>query len=607
MKASLLAIGSAGARAAEAVLLSAFSGVLERDDVIRITLLCAPEKEAARLRGLYAAYADLRTGWRLEPHTGLQPILTLRCAPPVPSLAVMAEGRPDLDLLQALFTSEETHTPAMTASPRSAAAAWASLLSAPKGVLAEALEDAVSFPTVICASIAEACGAAGAVQLSKALRARNCPKTGAVLFTGLLRVDDSSLAAETLSKGFDVDFLNLLGLPQDCRAAVEGPHLLHLLAVRAVDAFLAGACGENCFALADGTLTWDLFDPEGGRWGRSFSRMLAAGALWCGVYAPESRRCLTAPNPLRDRLNPWYNSFFVRRKLSTEQRNAAVRQIGCAEELLMSGAAFLRAAQASLPYTMRPSPAAEEARSQAAEHYEKVLRLAGQLALIRHDLTISGLADEHTVHRHGMADTEAEAAVREQGVIADALYQAEEEQKTLLKGLGVRMSRTLLRAFAEKAGKEYEDVRSQAEEAARRIDQAAAVASPAEMPRIDQARARLRRMERRVAMLKGKADRAAEDWLDSRNAPLSVPLAEEEETTAWVFWPPEWLDRLCSLPASDPRGYQKSAQSLLAEWPWTNAPARSVQESVLRDAGPQDVSAVLALLECLMRAVRGIH
>ena len=78
MKFSLVAIGSAGAQVAEGLLHCAFSGALTREDVIRVSLLCAPREQAERLRGLYAAYCELRGGWGLAPHTSLAPILSLR-------------------------------------------------------------------------------------------------------------------------------------------------------------------------------------------------------------------------------------------------------------------------------------------------------------------------------------------------------------------------------------------------------------------------------------------------------------------------------------------------------------------------------------------------
>ena len=78
MKASILAIGTMGARIAEALVHSAFCGAMPREDVLRVTLLYAPEEDVTHLRRLFGAYSDLRSGWGLNRHTGFTPILSLR-------------------------------------------------------------------------------------------------------------------------------------------------------------------------------------------------------------------------------------------------------------------------------------------------------------------------------------------------------------------------------------------------------------------------------------------------------------------------------------------------------------------------------------------------
>lgn len=599
MKASVLALGTAGARIAEALIHSAFCGALPREDVLRITLLYAPEEDVKHVRRLCAAYGNLRSGWGLNRHTGFAPILSFRAGGADLPLNRMAEGSRDAALLHALLPAREAAAPAMSASPRTAAVAWTALLRHPDPLMREILADADAMPTLVCGSLAEPCCAAGSRLLLKELAGRG--GAGAVLFTGWTRTDTPAMARRALETGdFPADFLTLLGLPEDCRAAGSAPHLMHLLACRAVDAFLCGWKGTYAYRVPM-RLDWTAFDPGGARWGECFDALLRFDALWQAVYAPEARQLLQEERGARGRGAPWVQNCFPVSRLSADARDLAGHQVSCAVLVAHHGAAFLRSVQASLPYVLRPSPYLDEALEQAKAHYDGVLKRAGLLSLLDYDIRQSDMAQVTTIHRHDMADTESETALRQKEGLQEALEEELSVQAALNKPLGTRALRNMLRSFADETAREAADVRAQAEEANRRIGKAAAIARPDEMPKVDQARARLKRMQRRVASLEGKAARAALDR-DAVAGEVPVPR-KEDEVPAEVFWPAGWLDALCTLPRTDPRNRQRQAAAILSTWPWTDRPARFVQDLVARADLP-DAPPGLRLIEALFRAVR---
>ena len=598
MKASVLAIGTMGARIAEALVHSAFCGAMPREDVLRVTLLYAPEEDVTHLRRLYGAYSDLRSGWGLNRHTGFTPILSLRTGGTDLPLNRLAEGAEDAALLRAVLPAREAAAPAMSASPRTAAMAWTAALRHPDPLMREVLADADAMPTLVCASLAEPCGAAGARLLLRELAGRG--GAGAVLFTGWTQTDTPATARRALEAGdYPADFTALLGLPEDCRAPGSAPHLMHLLACRAVDAFLCGWKGRYAFRVPT-RLDWTAFDPGGNRWGNCFDALLRFDALWQAVYAPEAARLLREDKTLRGRLTPWVGNCFPISQLSADGRDLAGHQVGCALLIAHHGAAFLRSVQASLPYVLRPSPSLDEMRAQAEEHYETVLKRAGLLSLLEYDIRQSAMAQVTTIHRHDMADTESETALRQKEELQEALEEELSVQAALDKPLGTRVRRSMMRAFADETAREAADVRAQAEEASRRIGKAAAIARPDEMPKVDQARARLKRMQRRVASLEGRAARAAADR-DAAAAAEPIPV-REDAAPAEVFWPAAWLDALCTLPRTDPKIRPRQAAAVLSTWPWTDRPARFVQDMTARAELP-DVPPALRLIEALFRAV----
>ena len=605
MKASILAIGAAGARIAEAVLLSAFSGVYVREDVLHVTLLWAGAEETARLQRLFAAYAELRGPWGLEPHHGMHPILTLRAEAESPSLATLAAGTEDRALLQALLSPGEINQPAASSSPRGAEIAWRTLLRQPAGALAEALDEAPETDTLLCLSAAEPAGAGALLPLAEALRDRGCPRPGAVILAGLREEEDPGTAPDCLRRFLDdpsfSGFAALVGLPADCHSGREGGHLLHLLAARAVAAWLEGASGLNAFALPQGRFDWQAFNPSGARWALGCERLLQAGALWRCTYEPELRRALENPNPVRDRLNPWLNAYLRRGRPGEEEQARCLRHAASAAALFRAGHRFLEETQASLPHILRSSPALNAAAREAEAHYLEVLRLAGQLALSEHDIRQSGLDEISTVHRGEMEDTEEEATLLDAAQLREDLAQALAEQQTLNLRLGSRLPLAMLARIQEKTAQEYTELLGQTQEAERLINEAAARASAADLPRVDQARARLRRMQRRLARLKGRSDRAAEDLAACRALPpASPPCLEADDGDFSPLWPAAWLEAMDALDRAEGKGRARLAQQLLATWPWSGSSPRRIQDAVVRSAPAARVSPALRLLDALL-------
>ncbi|MBR5344537.1 MAG: hypothetical protein IK127_01755 [Clostridia bacterium] len=599
MKLSLVAVGSAGAQVAEALLHCAFSGALTREDVIRVNLLCAPPEQAERLRGLYAAYSELRGGWGLAPHTSLAPILSLRTQEMTGTLGALTETTADTDLLRCVIPANEAVVPAMTASHRAASVAWACALAAPEGALAELLADAETMPTILCASLAETCGAAAVEQLGAKLTGKTW---GALLLSTLWQGEDEAAVHRFLeSSGLQPAFLALAGLPDDCALPPEGPHLTHLLLVRALEAFAGGVRGEYGFRVPL-ALDWHALDPNGPQWGASFDRLLRFDALWQSVFAPEATRLIGEGTVPRGRMPAWASAYIARRIPDGAPREEALRQIGRVSDLAHAGACWLRGMQSSLPFLLRPSVLLNDAREKADTHYEQLLKRAGQLALLDHDIRQAGMTSHTTIHRHDMEDTDDETALLQREAVREALQLDAADQAELDARLGGRIRLNSLRDIAAREREEADRLRQEAAEARRVIDRAAASAKPDDLPKVDQARSRLRRMERRLASLEGRASQAAAD-VQAASAPekrTRPPLIETElDSPPEVFWPAAWLDMLCGLPAMDPRTRGKQAQSVLTYWPWTDFPARQAVDRIARLEAPE-AAPILRLMDVVL-------
>ncbi|MBQ6173884.1 MAG: hypothetical protein IJK28_04610 [Clostridia bacterium] len=604
MNVSLVCIGTAGARIAEALVCCAFCGALPRGDELRVSLLFPPEGAGERLQALYRAYRELRAAWGRTPHTGLEPDLSLRTGAPAEPLLSLSRSEDDRALLQALLPAAEVSAPPMTASARAASAAWEQRLTDPDDALCEVLEDAPETPVMLLASLAESVGNAGVRALAPRLAGR---PLGCALITGLSQADPSGPVRRFLAEtDLRPRFLALAGLPEDCRSEGDGPHLLHLICLRALDSFLAGETGTFAFR-APTRLNWQVLDPGGESWGRALDSLIRFDALWTGYYAPEALRVLREKSGLRDRMTPWIAQYLPRRGTGASEREVSAVQVERAALIAHTGACFLRDLQRSLPYVLRPTPPLLAARKAAAEHYDEVLRIAGQLALLEHDIRESGMAQVTVIHRHDMQDTDAELALREEEQSRLRLEEELRVQEELDKQQGGRLRREMLRDVASRTRAEAQEVRAQAEEADRRIRKAVTVAKPEDMSRIDQARARLRRMERRLADLEGRADRAAQDLARAvtEEARRQPPLADgvTGDSSAEVLWPAAWLDALCGLDGLDAKARGRQAQLMLTAWPWTRFPAHSAQERVLRENAEGPTSA-LSLIEAVQRACR---
>ena len=602
LKISLLCLGAEGAMVAEGLLTCALSGIVSREDVVRVTLLYPPEAALRRLNSLYADYAGLRGAWGLDSHTGLQPILSLRSLTGSPSLAGMVTEPRDEWLLQAFCTAEAAHSPAMSGTAQSASTAWRMLLRQPEGVLADLLQDAGEMPTVVAGALAEPCCGGAVPHLVKALlAAAGSQPVGAVFLTPFRQEDAEEDANAALAVMPELSCLGLLGLPADCRVHAGTPHLLHLLAIRSVIAFMNGCTGTYTVAAAQEKAGWDCFSPNGDVWGRQLNSLLLTAALWECFYAPEANRSLSAPNLLRDRLNPWFNAFFTRRKPDPEQRQRAMRQLEAARRLFHAAVCFLRDVQASLPYVFCPIPELKAAEKAAAAHYDTLLTLAGQYALVSYDNEQTSLHDTSFVHRGSAEDTAVDQALQEQDLLEEDLKGAQEAQNTLNRVLGARIVRSMLAGFDQRTRDAYQDLQQQAREAHRRIEVAAQIARPEEMAKIDQARARLRRMERRVANLEGRAHQAQVDHALSLQEPLTPPPALEELTAAppSVFWPHAWLSLLCDIGEEHTRSRQRLIQELLSVWPAGMPPVKALQEQILHEKPGSHPDAALAFLDAV--------
>ena len=597
MKASIIALGAAGAHFAESLLYASVSGVLQEQDFLRVTLFLPPAGEEERLQALFHSYEKIRSGFSAPPPVGFHPALSLNTVSLDAPLPAQARTPGDQLLLRALFTDALTSADVMTASADTAAAQWQLLFQAPDGALASVLKDASEMPTLLFASLSEVCGGSGAGLFLHALRRHTDQPVGAVLLTGFLK------GAESVSADLpELRFLTLLGLPEDCRVTEDKPHLIHLLSVRAAQRFLSGEEGHFAFALPLEKYDWSAFDPDGAMWGLAFHRLLIASTLWRISCAPVVLRAVESSGLLLERFSPWLRAAVPLRRSDPQARELTASHVREISGLFHAVSVYLLSIQHSMPYLFRTTPAQLTARRDCAAHYQDVLRAAGETAVIAFDIERSELEDQQSVHRHGMTESEDEKVLRERDEHQAFLQELCHEQELLSKPLGTRWIRSMLSGYAAQAQQELSDLARQAEEAQRRIEQAQAQVTPEEQSMVDQAKNKYYRLEQRIARARGRQEQCEKDLREAEASEIRLPSDAEEPFV--LFCPEEWLQAVVELPEEDSRSRRRAAHQLEAAWPWQQPGIRSLQEYAARCPSVAPDGA-LQLMSALLRAVGG--
>lgn len=584
---TLLALGNSGARVAESYLYCAMAGVVPVAET-HMVLMGASDEASARLMRLCDDYAAIQRRIDAQADTGFSAAIDCVCWPDgnaaAATLREQSATGDDALLCDALFTAEQASlapSHALDASGAVSAMTWASLLlcaeDGPLQTAAGAM--AGGGRCVITGSLCEPVCAGGAALLAEWLERRSGRKALASLLLPLWLGEKTELCkAALLSGSLERAFssLCLTGLPEDCRLAGQGgAHLADWLAAVAAARMLGGLTGQYTWRIPAGAISWSLFGNEEETMCRRFDALMQTAILMHTQCGPRLLEVENNTGWLRDRMTPWYAAYFGDvRGMSQESRASLAQDVRALLRLLSGFGGWMHSMMLSLPAVCQWADALREGREAAEAHYAQVLEVAGHLAWMEYEAEKSGLKDERIVHRHDMSDNEGEAAMRQIGETRDELQSLLEDQHALNLRIGARLTRAMLSDARDTEKAQADELAAQAAEARRRINHALEIASPEEVSRVETARIRLGRMERHVALLNGRAERARCDldiWNgdDRRTLP---PTMEAEAHEVAGLYPVQLLTALSSLASADGRDQKKLLQQLSDAWLWTYAP-----------------------------------
>ena len=599
----ILALGAGGARLLQAFVFQCMTG-LPGFGAARLMLMGAPSSDGERLRELVGRYT--RVHRRLGTGSGpFAPDLELVVWPEETarlSLGEQASADTDRLLCRALFTPEQaalSPAHALDQSGSVAAMTWASCLeSTGDPALAELIRQVKEeqAPCLLLVSLSDPSGASGVTLLSGWLQKHCGTKPSAVLLLPVHRDDDADISRDTLLSGRLPALLEdaaLIGMPEDCRRSREGACLADWCAALAAVRLLAGRRGVYTWRVPAGNLSWQAFGDMEEDVREGFSRLLRMGVLMGSTYGTYLENALSQPSWIRDRMTGWYHTHFSDvRHLTDEERAPLPEAVKALRLCVADCAAWLVQVLDNLPPVLQWADALQAAAAEAQKQYEPVLETAGQLAWMLDEAEQSGMAEETFVHRYDMEDSEAEAAMKLIEELRDKLSGQLAEQEAYFRALGGRVTRALLQQLLRREEESAQELRSQAEETARRIAKAALVATPEDEPKIAQARARLTRMERQVTLRAGRATRVRRDlasWSRDDRRALMPTLDISEEENAVLLFPMEWLAAFVALRDPEARESRVPLQQLTSLWPWEDITLKVINERVA--AAPPDVGA----------------
>ncbi len=633
MKRLLMLFGSAGCAVAQGVLYAACAGAWSGETDVLLITNGASAEAVERTSLLYARYGRMRGLMEDVPgdKLGFTAPLQLRTWPhalPRRSLAEWAAAGDDQLLCQVLFsreTAEHDLNTDLSGQETAARALFAELLrsgDAPVPGWEENLEQGQHVRLVLAGSLSDGWSMAGMEALGKDLLRRAEPWASQVeAATALLwpyAGDDEHAhehAAQAIRTAWHTDTVYALGLNEsDCASAEAGAaHLVEWLAASCIDSFFRAESVPNglmSYRVGPGKLGWESF-PAAYR--VCFGSLMKASAAFRMTFEPVIRRGLTAPKWLRDKLIGWYAAYFRQaQKMDDEQRKAWLNELDDASALLEGYRAWMTDILRNLPPVLRSASAVEEARNAAAENYRQYVETASQLTVMLREAEESGLSQEKTVHRHDMTDNESEKMLKvfqQIEVKKLALAHRQEEMNRRIGGAAqlLMMKEAIRRLKAESA-----ELHAQAEEAARRINEAEQIATVEEQHRIATARTKLQRMERYMAQVDASlalVKKERQQAKDENVRRLPPEIAVDNALPESGMFDPAALDKLAGLPVQgDDRQGKKLWAEAEAAWTTMLLPVRGDELSLAEMAGrmrtKEDLkSPVAALLRDVVLAI----
>lgn len=590
---SIAALGEGGAGIVRAMLHANTAGALG-EGAYSVTLIGVSAEEEQALAETVRDMAAVRAHLKGRDAPGFAADFSLHVWPKAErerlSLNDQAQGEEDELLCRALFTREQAALSprhALDASGPVAAMTLSSLLSGREGdALWQLLNEEGG--VLLCGSLCEPVCASGIPALADFVARCGGGKPCGALLLPVSTGDEKGLCRGALLSGKLDNRLRAafaVGMPEGWQTQERtGAHLTDwLTALEGVRLLRENRTGVYTWAMPEEAVSWKMFGEEAARLQRCYDGALRAAGMMNALYGPQLCAALASRNWLRDRMLTWYARHFdAARKLSEEEQAALIQDVQSLMALYGDLAAWLLQVQGCMPVTMRWSQAVERAEAEAEEHYAQVLELAGQIAWLRFEAERSGMVFERFVHRHSMQDSEAEATMRQIEEMQSHLDDLLAQQYQLDDRLGGALTRRMLKRMRQAAEREAEDLDAQAQEGRRRIAKAAEIATLEEMPKVEAARARLERMERHVALLRGRAAQAKRDeaYYGSdarRNAP---PKLETGDETPNVLYPEDMLHSIQSLTNAEGKVVKQLSQILYDTWPWSAQSPREINDAM---------------------------
>ena len=590
---SIAALGESGARLVRAMLYAGVAGALP-EDTLHVTLIGADARTEQELDGLVRDYGAVHAHLAGRGAKGFTAAFSLQTWPAAAqerlSLNDQAESEEDQLLCRALFTREQAALSPRHSLDVSGPVAAMTLSSLLSGAEADALWEQLRTGerVLLLGGLCEPVGAAGVAALADfVMRCGGGKPCAAMLLPFRTEDDDGLCRAALMSGGLDerLSAAVVVGMPECARVAgAQGAHLVEWLAALGGAAMLRGERqGMTTWALPEDEVSWQLFGPAGETLRRCYDGALRAAGMMNALYGPQLCAALSSRSWLRDRMLTWYNRHFdAARRLDEAGQNALIQDVRALMALYGGLATWLSQVQTNLPMDMRWPGAMHRAAAEAEEHYGRVLELAGQVAWLRFEAERSGMAEERFVHRHSMEDSEAEATLRQIEEMQNHLHDLLEEQYALNNYLGGALTRRMLTRLRRAADAEAADLDAQAREGRRRIARAAQLATPEEQPRVEKARVRLERMERHVALLRGRAEQARRDEVYYSDAARrsAQPKLDVSEEAPEVLYPEKLLESIQALADAEGKAIKQQGQQLYEAWPWPDLLPKQITDAM---------------------------
>ncbi len=527
MKRCALLFGGCGGRIGEALAYAAAAGVMETPSMQ--VILMDPDQQDPHIlkcRSLMEDYTRVR---RLFTQPEDEFFLDLQCdlwpeQAPADGLATLC-GDQDCDqlLMKAFFSKEAARRPLSSGFGGNrflAATAFEHLLTpdalakdnALTRLLADTRDEDVQI--VLAGSLCGGTGSAGIPALASWLRRELGDRAhlSAVLLLPY-GASDRSVDAKTALQACGAEAYNmpavLIGLPEDARVRdlPDEARLPEWLAVHAIDWLMRHDASDHAaytYQAKSGTLSWENFGKSADLYRSGYVRLMKTAALFRLVFTPMLNQCLSRPQTLKDRLTPWFNACCRPIARMEASEKAILQEDLAALNRLMKGAwSWLEEIAATLPQEMRYADAVLVARAEALKNYQEIVELTGPLTVL--DREAREQPDVQGISRAGSLEEEAELeAARHHRQMHDRLQELLAQQSRLNRRMGGTSVMRMLYDTLSDCTREAEHVRSQAQEARRRIDEAESFAAPSEQYRIVAARTRLERMERHLSMLEAR-------------------------------------------------------------------------------------------------------